>query len=272
MLKWEEKFIELYIKGKRKEAKILKNIYTPERLYKYQPIDKERLETLENEDLYFSTNKGLNDPFDLSPVYYEEDVVVNYIQSKIPHMNNIPKEEIIIKINEVLEGFSEHSKILSLTTSIDNMPLWAHYGNNHKGMCISYNIENLDRNSDLYEGLFKVVYKDKKIEITEELKNTLDYLLEEDVKEGLLLVFFTFIIKHKSWNYEDEWRVVLESENAESGKIKNPMKVDAIYLGKDCSEDNVKKVIELSNRINCEVYKMEYSKGIDFKLMPIKIK
>ncbi|MDO7206033.1 hypothetical protein Q5M85_20055 [Paraclostridium bifermentans] len=52
---------------------------------------------------------------------------------------------------------------------------------------------------------------------------------------------------------------------------KSLMKVKAIYLGKDCSKENIERVIEISKKLNCKVYKMEYSKGIDFRLIPQKI-
>lgn len=42
-MKWEEKFIELHTKGKVQEAKDLKNIHVPSKLYKYQKIDENRL-------------------------------------------------------------------------------------------------------------------------------------------------------------------------------------------------------------------------------------
>ncbi|MCU9814113.1 hypothetical protein [Paraclostridium sp. AKS73] len=52
-IKWEEKFIELYTKGKVQEAKELKNIHVPSKLYKYQKIDENRLKNLEDGKLYF---------------------------------------------------------------------------------------------------------------------------------------------------------------------------------------------------------------------------
>ncbi|WP_250674834.1 DUF2971 domain-containing protein [Paraclostridium ghonii] len=272
-MKWEEKFIELYTKGKVEEAKKLKNIHVPNKLYKYQKIDLNRLKNLEDGKLYFSNRKNLNDPFDLLPAYYDEDEVVRLLKEEDSPANSLSKEDIINKIDKVLNSFSNHIKILSLSTSIYNIPLWTHYGDNHRGMCIEYDIDKLDRDSDFYDCLLKVSYIDKKIEITKVLKNTLSNLINHDeIKtDSTFLLYFTLTMKHKSWQYENEWRIILKSNSGECGIEKSPMKVKAIYLGKDCSKKNIDRVVEISKKLNCEVYKMEYSKGIDFRLIPKKL-
>lgn len=272
-MKWEEKFIELYTKGKVQEAKDLKNIHVPGKLYKYQKIDENRLKNLENGKLYFSNREHLNDPFDLLPVHYNEDEIIDFLKGEDCPANNLSKSEIISKIDKVLNSFSDHIKILSLSTSIYNIPLWTHYGDNHRGMCIEYDIDNLDRNSDFYDCLLKVSYIDKKVEITEVLKNTLSNLINNDELklDSMFLLYFTLTMKHKSWQYENEWRIILKSNSGECGIEKSLMKVKAIYLGKDCSKENIERVIEISKKLNCKVYKMEYSKGIDFRLIPQKI-
>lgn len=272
-MKWEEKFIELYTKGKIQEAKQLKNIHVPNKLYKYQKIDLNRLKNLEDGKLYFSNRKNLNDPFDLLPVFYDEDEVVSFLKEQDSPANNLSKEDIINKIDKVLNSFSDHIKILSLSTSIYNIPLWTHYGDNHRGMCIEYDIDRLDRDSDFYDCLLKVSYIDKKIEITELLKNTLSNLINHDeIKiDKVFLLYFTLTMKHKSWQYENEWRIILKSNSGECGIEKNLMKVNAIYLGKDCRKEDINRVLEISKKLNCKVYKMEYSKGIDFRLIPKKL-
>lgn len=269
-MKWEEKFIELYTKGKAQQAKNLKNMYVPNKLYKYQKIDLNRLKNLEDGKLYFSNRKNLNDPFDLLPVCYNEDEVVKFLKEEDSPANSLSKEEIINKIDKVLNSFSDHIKILSLSTSIYNIPLWTHYGDNHRGMCIEYDIDKLDRNSDFYDCLLKVSYIDKKIEITEILKSTLSNLINDDeIKiDSMFLLYFTLTMKHKSWQYENEWRIILKSNSGECGVEKSPMKVKSIYLGKDCTKENIDRVVEISKKLNCRAYKMEYSKGIDFRLIP----
>ena len=272
-MKWEEKFIELYTKGKIEEAKKLKNIHVPINLYKYQKIDENRLANLQNGKIYFSNRKNLNDPFDLLPIYYDEDNIVKFLKQEYIPLIKLSKEQIISKIDKVLNSFSDHIKILSLSDSIYNIPLWTHYGDNHKGMCIEYDIKNIDRNSDFYDCLLKVIYIDKKVEITEILKIALHNTINnDDLKvNSMFLLYFTLTMKHKSWEYENEWRIILQSNDGKCGVEKSPMKVNAIYLGKDCSKKNIQTVIEISKKINCEVYKMEESKGIDFRLIPKRI-
>ncbi|MCU9814112.1 DUF2971 domain-containing protein [Paraclostridium sp. AKS73] len=129
---------------------------------------------------YTFNREHLNDPFDLLPVHYNEDEIIRFLKGEYCPANNLSKLEIISKIDKVLNSFSDHIKILSLSTSIYNIPLWTHYGDNHRGMCIEYDIDNLDRNSDFYDCLLKVSYIDKKVEITEVLKNTLSNLINND--------------------------------------------------------------------------------------------
>jgi hypothetical protein len=122
------------------------------------------------------------------------------------------------KAKEMLtEALNAKVGILSLSETISNSLLWAHYADSHKGFAIEFNAEHSffnRRRSDKDElfHLRKVKYKDRS-----SLGRTLMDLDGDDL----------LVTKETCWAYEAEWRILAPLESADSVlKIEN----DEIYL------------------------------------------
>jgi len=165
----------------------------PPILYKYARWDREyhkRLITMP--EIYFASAREFNDPFDCG-IYQRYDLV--------GHPENMSLQK------EILE---KRNGIFALSSNKENILMWSHYSNAHRGFCIGYHsgilksylrAALLDK-KDLVINLFKILY-----EKTYPVINPAPQLSSGTygrVKQQLST-------KYNIWNYEDEWRYVLSS-------------------------------------------------------------
>lgn len=129
-----------------------------------------------------------------------------------------------------------------------NTTMWSHYAENHTGFCIKYSTKS---DKTIYEdiincGLFPVIYTSRVPKLTlndfKNLKLSGDDLLM--VPSVLKKAYKALITKSKFWNYENEWRLIINEQN-EVNLSDNAIpffKIDAIYFG--CRIDsNVKTTL-----------------------------
>ena len=247
----------------------ISRLYIPDTLYKYysftddKTLNQQKLQTLEQQKIFMSDVKFLNDPFDNKAFYYKADTLIKY-ERLIPHGGRL------------IDDFSTFTKVSSLTAnSVNSMPMWAHYANNHSGYCVSYDTKH---NTQLSGCTFPIQYTNERIDITSVMDKQVQYMINqieiqgaEGKKEILLddlsLVFLSSYfcnIKHSSWSYENEFRCTTGA-NAK-GMPYVVAKPKEIYIGLNCSESNIEKLIKIGKTLKIPVYKMffdELSESFD---------
>lgn len=141
---------------------------TPALIYKYRDWENDYHKRIITErELYFAHPHTLNDPYDARPPYnfIVNDINIEIVRSKLIEYGrymypDLTREElnreVEIKIklieddpmsyfmNNRMNLILDESKydttgILSLCSSFDNEPMWAHYGNNYNGFVIGFN-------------------------------------------------------------------------------------------------------------------------------------
>lgn len=221
-------------------------------LYKYTKI---KLETLARLDQIFLRDpKDFNDPYDC---FYN----------------------IVIKSGEELGGvklkqFKENLRKLEpfgcycLTENSDDLLMWSHYADGHKGICIEYNVEKI---CDIQQDLFRVDYNfQREYENFSNmfgdlcgLMNTSIMLRQQSIDESKKkesdkkIIEILFAKKASNWEYEKEWRILRyldnpktnnPTANADIPNYKRERKIDpneainSIILGAKMS-DQVKEII-----------------------------
>lgn len=125
-----------------------------------------------------------------------------------------------------------YNRVGCLAEGYDNRLMWSHYGADHQGVCIEYDVTNLSVNQK--ELLFApVVYSRKPVLIPECIINSgvaMDPLTDTEkslLTEGL----FT---KDQIWSYEKEWRIIRRKDYThETEKHINFLMpaIRTIYLG-----------------------------------------
>ncbi|MEQ3636518.1 MAG: DUF2971 domain-containing protein [Thalassolituus sp.] len=155
---------------------------------------------LESGRLGFRNPRYFNDPLELS--YYSR-------------MADADDSLLEYQINEIQDSVA----ILSLTTSDENPLMWAHYGDEHRGFCIGYDVSCPFFSSDyclIPASKGKVMYKDEKPvsdspEFNPGLYDTFLQAvgLEENVTSKTEeIARKLYLTKSEDWEYEDEYRVV----------------------------------------------------------------
>lgn len=121
--------------------------------------------------------------------------------------------------------------------------MWSHYANAHKGFCIEYDFGSLAP-GDLRRRLcFPVFYRAKKTDATR-------YLADTGAQDfNNLFGQFLCLLKHSSWAYEKEWRIV-HAIGPDHANFEMPMPVpSAIIVGSEAKQDDVARMEDFCSRI-----------------------
>jgi hypothetical protein len=221
----------------------------------------------------FTQPQELNDPFEIRPHIeniasntFLEDYFKNNIREEMHELystyNKDVSKELIhqdlirslgtpqnkkIFMNDFYKAVSQSMGILSLTSKNNNLLMWAHYANSHKGFVIEFDPINeffnqVNDSKEFYGRLKEVKYTNTRPNI--EYFNSV----------GERYFFDTFLTKSEDWIYEEEYRMLMpltEATQTIEDKIflyKFPKQaISSIYLGANMTDENKNKIKELVN-------------------------
>lgn len=183
-------------------------------LYKYMPF---RQEFFDNFLVRCSQRAALNDPFEILPG-------LNYLIECEFGITSQPsgrwgetREEMRANLSGDLSdhvrqliSFTDELRnvgIISLTETRDNLLMWSHYGDNHRGLVIEYNINHpfftsLDGHT---ERLDRVRYRKRRTE----------GLVPDRQNPGMVDLYAPLFEKSDEWIYEKEHRVIRKFVNSD---------------------------------------------------------
>ncbi|NOQ26437.1 MAG: DUF2971 domain-containing protein [Bacteroidales bacterium] len=185
---------------------VVNNGELPRYIYKYTSLESLHL-ILESSKLKFSKPSEFNDPFDCHITIdtdNTESEIDNYIKF-LEKNNDLTEEKIkILKkkfhnpkelfeiTNKSVNGAIEKHGVTCFSKKEDNLIMWAHYADKHKGVCLKFDILG---DTDFFMTPFPVIYK-KEYSRYNYIRN----------KDGL----GKFLLETKSidWEYEQEIRVM----------------------------------------------------------------
>jgi hypothetical protein len=189
----------------------------PLKLYKYRSLsnDVERLrvkDILLNNQLFFPTRLGFNDPFDcrisLSWAVSEDEMARKLLEvyernppigfkGRIKDFIKARREDgsvasLLDKVTSqrLTEAGLDKPGILCLCEKSDDILMWSHYAENHRGICLEFNVAE----KVFFSGAIQVIY-------SEEYPRLHAAMVRDDLANGLLRT------KALHWAYEREWRV-----------------------------------------------------------------
>ena len=167
-------------------------------LYKYYGFGSGKI-ALESERVGFRSPKDFNDPFEVS-VIEDNSFTGDYI-----------------------DGVSKGVAILSLTRTPFNPLMWAHYGDNHRGFVIGYEVEipffQCEASNLIPVQKGNVIYTKtkpyKKIsrDLTANLCAAIEGVYDEQDTKIRELIGHLFLNKDTIWCYEEEVRIVKGTVN-----------------------------------------------------------
>lgn len=237
----------------------------PRRLYKYRSFNVNTLRMLSEAEVYFASPSRFNDPLDCSPTI-QVDLCASALEDLILEMESQAGDRYVGL--QTLEGlrclareigdyeedknaygyystllasdihrqlqneFSKHG-VFSLGSRWDCPLMWSHYGDQHQGICIEYDIINA-RIKTLHPVDYGLSRRIKTSDIAA-WKYRKDWSAFDTVKRSY------FFAKAPRWRYEREWRIVSE----QAGPANAPASVSAIYFGLRCDISVIKAVVML---------------------------
>lgn len=237
----------------------------PQPLYKYRvwkEPDKEKQyqrRLLTDRELYLSSAAQFNDPFDaaLPYKYKDEDLTPENIFMKLRETGKrrfpgISEEELQERAfkeqmsgrfengqywKENFERFREDNAknfgILCLTSKRDNLLMWSHYADSHRGFCVGFDKYVL---YELTGGTLGKVQYEKAFPTAG--------MFDDDAGSLIRLL----ITKSEDWFYEDEYRIV-KVEAARTIKILPESAITEVVLGLNMPE-NIKDTVIKHTREN----------------------
>lgn len=265
---WFKEFFDLYFSGNYEEAYQWKHTNIPSKLYKFQPFEENRLSTILSNKLWFTIPKDMNDPFDSRGVYWDNQEVEKLIISIIPEGKLKQFDSVDDIVNGSISSMRDNIRITCFSEELYSMPMWAHYANNHSGFCIEYDFKHLEYNNDFAKYLFPVGYQMERYNIT----NLYTMALNGNYDIRIKLLFFLMNLKHSSWSYEKEWRIINTREPAPNqelfigGAIDCPVNPTAIYLGINFDEKRTEYIKSKVSSINIPIYKLKTGNSQFFDL------
>ncbi|WP_407476586.1 DUF2971 domain-containing protein [Elizabethkingia anophelis] len=213
------------------------------KIYKYHRINKFLYDLLINNEIWCASPYTFNDPFDCNLTIDGNNTadqirkyfkVANWNNSKdndedIQRLINTDfqdKEAFQKKINSISRKIIQNMGLACFTQTKDNLLMWAHYTEDHKGICLEF-----DHTKDLefFRPLKKVIY-DQKYPI---------YNYYDDKKN---VVGQLMLHKSKHWKYERELRLIKMT----TGLYRfDPGSLTAIYFGVRTPDEQIKTIKNL---------------------------
>lgn len=249
---------ELNQKPLRERLKLLNsksqsNAY-PRFIYKYRPLMIDNFEQasslrdyLVESRLWLSTPITFNDPFDMRGRFVFEGnpkVKRNHLISKLKKFRpDLTSQEREVGASELLAagGFPKNLEgnydqqrqnfgVCSFAEDVRNILMWAHYGSNHSGVCLQF---QLAEDLLIFSRAISVEYSSE--------YPVMDYL--GDFQKSMTLTLFR---KSIGWKYERERRIV-HPNGANNYLTFSPSALTALVLGcemRAASEEIVKSLLK----------------------------
>ena len=182
-------------------------------LYKYLSCpdgDKEKMEwvkqILVEHQLFFASRRAFNDPFDCAipsllqiPGTFLKRFAEEFVDRKFPNASESDKSHMIDRLMSVnaledirqrLQDDVDRAGIVCFSKVRDDILMWAHYGDKHKGLCLEFDGSS---NCMFFGEAQPVEYEDYT-----------PIPLHEDTERQMSRVILT---KSKHWVYEKEYRI-----------------------------------------------------------------
>jgi hypothetical protein len=219
----------------------------PKYLYKYRPINMHTLSMILFNEAYFSSPPDLNDPFDCNIIpqidYTNLKIFIDArrAEGKISQKeyDELLENPVMIMehgFRETIENIRNNLKIFCLSEINNNVMMYSHYADSHKGICLEFLVSD----DPFFEYLDNVRYTEN-IPIfhgfNEDIRKIQNELKEIEV-----------LIKSLSWLYEQEWRII--TDDLSHIKKFSPNILTSIIFGYQTSNNNrllIERIIERKN-------------------------
>ena len=279
--KWKREMRDLYVdaamnpqnkdKNNRKIAWFYDN-KAPQKLYKYFSDSKYSLDSITQQKIWYSSPNYFNDVFDCD-ILIDEKTYLDLLLKTYKALN-IPSDNVAWKnapqdakksAEDLRKGFEKHKATLGVacfTESDDSLLMWAHYASDHRGVCLEYDMGDINKRKSFHP--MPVIYSN------ERLFTEINTLNPQDVRaETLRVIFLSLTSKSLEWAYEREWRIAKDKKacgNAwkpgAKGASIDMVAPRSMTLGCMASGNFEDTIIDYCQKNHIPLYKMEKDPNI----------
>lgn len=240
--------------------------YAPTFLYKYYGDSLAKLQTIRDNKMWYSAPCKFNDVFDCEITVDEKGIfdsllhaLPGNIQVKTgsPMWRDMKKKggQQIRSLKSTLDELRSRMGISCLSENDDSLLMWAHYANNHCGMCVEY--ELIEINKQLKFTPVPIIYSDNRTRIASVKPN--------NTEKDILRVFLEGLTsKSPEWIYEKEWRIIRDDgacgekwDTEKKGALLEMIRPSSIILGCMAKPEFEQAVREYCEESKINLYKME---------------
>src|SRR3954469_4342763 len=144
--------------------------------------------------------------------------------------------------------------VASFSEVHNHEPMWAHYADEFKGMCIQYNLNKLLKGLGPGTAITRMMYTEQEPVLVDDSSNAV-----ERARKCLSS-------KTVRWASEREWRIFSECRGEASYGDRSP--VTRIYLGSRVSDEDESVVVAAAKELRVPVNKMDINAyALEFKLL-----
>lgn len=191
--------------------------------HKFKAINNQFWDSLKESEVYFASPETLNDPFDCQI----ELVKARKLSLITTDLDRAESEEgrwreIANYINQKARACGVFSLSGGKIVGSNSQLLWSHYGDNHKGICLTYRIPTSFVLREMI-GISQVEYKTEKLFFA---LSGLSLLMTPTFEEITPIITALLTTKSDIWKYEQEFRLVA----FKSG----PQKIERAWLAQIC--------------------------------------
>lgn len=222
----------------------------PQYWYKYRSISRAK-EIITGGDLYFSSPKDFNDPFDCQIIqtckYEKKDVIslfshadqcrdnpeiLNYIENTLD--DNINNGKLYEAIECAFRNNLYSTGVCCFSSIYDSILMWSHYAENHKGVCLKFDVI---KDPPFFDYPLLMSYKD-------------EYPQINFAKDSMKCIITVLSTKYADWEYEKELRVYKKQKGTYSFSL---FSLTEIIFGCKTEEKDIGEIMKLVREFHYDV-------------------
>lgn len=259
------------------------------RVFRYRAINENNIDAVKNNYLWFSDFYAQNDPFDGTTEYIwdkeDDKKIYDEIKDNYPEIFKLGNNVLTTVLSKIPRGYSDKNPALisCFSYKYDNILLWSHYAEGHRGFCQVFKcktngiVELLEIDPDsISQKKEKMLFYEKYLQLLpvqyQKKRGEPLHSSKINTEEGKKILFNNTRIKSDAWEYEKELRgIVYDNCLSNANKVFYPENsLYGIILGCKIDEEHEKLLTTICKEKKCHLSKMQEVVG-DFAIKEIKI-
>ncbi len=156
----------------------------------------------------------------------------------------------------VLQAVRSIMKVCSFSAVSDSILMWSHYGKNHQGFCIEYELEKFDLGDAFLKNLYPVIYSHQLFDLTPWAEKLVTGKTDELTP---LFPLLAVLQKFEGWAYEQEWRYVSFQDKPSPSRARTMPLPSRVFLGTKAAPSTTKDLLAICKEKNIPVSQMRMS-------------